>query len=71
MTKTRQDDQYSDEETARRLRRVLEGAFAGPPTPLKDVPTRSGKRRKLGKRRSKKASGASPAAKAKTGRRRT
>ena len=28
-----------------RLQAILQGAFAGPPTPLKDIPTRSGKQR--------------------------
>lgn len=39
------DDQYSAEETEQRLRKMLRGAFAGPPTPLAAVPTRHGKRR--------------------------
>jgi hypothetical protein len=30
-----------------RLQKILEGAFAGSPTPLKDIPTRHGKTRKL------------------------
>jgi hypothetical protein len=34
-----------DEETEQRLKRMLKGAFSGPPTPLKDIPTRSGKQR--------------------------
>jgi len=29
------------------LKRILQGAFAGPPTPLKEIPTRHGKTRKL------------------------
>jgi hypothetical protein len=32
------------EETTR-LQAILRGAFAGPPTPLKDIPTREGKPR--------------------------
>jgi hypothetical protein len=36
-----------DEETEDRLRKILKGAFSGSPTPLKDVPTRNGKRRKI------------------------
>lgn len=28
-----------------RLQAILQGAFAGPPTPLKDIPTRWGKQR--------------------------
>jgi hypothetical protein len=33
--------------TEQRLKAILQGAFAGPPTPLKDIPTRNGKPRKL------------------------
>ena len=40
------NDQYSKEETEQRLRKILEGAFGGPPTPLKDIPTRTGEKRK-------------------------
>lgn len=32
---------------AQRLQRILKGAFSGPPTPLKDIPTKSGESRKL------------------------
>jgi hypothetical protein len=34
-------------EEQQRLEAILKGAFAGPPTPLKDMPTRSGETRKL------------------------
>lgn len=34
-----------DQETQRRLQRILEGAFSGSPTTLKDIPTRFGKPR--------------------------
>jgi hypothetical protein len=30
-----------------RLRKILAGAFSGPPTPLKDIPTRAGESRSL------------------------
>jgi hypothetical protein len=30
-----------------RLQKILQGAFAGSPTPLKEIPTRHGKTRKL------------------------
>jgi hypothetical protein len=40
-------DSFSERETARHLGAILQGAFAGPPTPLKDIPTRHGKTRKL------------------------
>jgi hypothetical protein len=33
------------EETEQRLQKILQGAFDGPPTPLKDIPTRWGKQR--------------------------
>jgi hypothetical protein len=41
------NDQYSAEETKKRLQKTLQGAFSGPPTPLKDIPTQSGESRKL------------------------
>ena len=31
-------DQYSPEETEQRLRKLMRGAFAGPPTQMKDIP---------------------------------
>jgi len=52
---SKSDESYSDEETRQRLRKILRGAFSGPPTPLKAVPT------KQGKPRAKKASSASRA----------
>ena len=39
-----QDDQQFETQC---LQKILQGAFSGPPTPLKDIPTRSGKSRKL------------------------
>jgi hypothetical protein len=39
------DQQYGSKETERRLRKMLRGAFSGPPTPLKDIPTKSGESR--------------------------
>jgi hypothetical protein len=41
------DIRFSEEETEQRLQKVLRGAFSGPPTPLKDIPTREGESRKL------------------------
>jgi hypothetical protein len=38
-----------DAEDSQRLRTILRGAFAGPPTPLKDIPKRNGKKRTIGK----------------------
>jgi hypothetical protein len=40
----------------RRLQRMLQGAFAGPPTPLKDIPKKNGESRaKQHKKRRKRA----------------
>jgi hypothetical protein len=47
------DDQYSAEETEQRLQKILRGAFAGPPTPLKDIPTKTGESRSLKRKRTK------------------
>ena len=41
------DDHYIVEETQRRLQKTLQGAFAGPPIPLKDIPKRNGEARAL------------------------
>jgi hypothetical protein len=38
-------DQYSDEETARRVKAAIKGAFSGSPTPLKDIPKKNGESR--------------------------
>ena len=45
----KQPDQYSAEETERRVRAAVQGAFSGPPTPLKDIPKRNGEFRLVGK----------------------
>jgi hypothetical protein len=45
MSKRASDDQYSEQETQRRLDAVLRGAFSGPPTPLKNIPKKSGESR--------------------------
>lgn len=37
----------ADPKTDPRLQKILKGAFSGPPTPLKDIPTKSGESRKL------------------------
>jgi hypothetical protein len=42
---TDEDGSYPAKETEQRLQKILRGAFSGPPTPLKAVPTRHGKRR--------------------------
>ena len=42
-------DKYTAEEIQQRLKKTLEGAFSGPPTPLKDIPTRTGESRQLGR----------------------
>ena len=68
MTRKPQDDQYSERDTAQRLSKILRGAFAGAPTPLKEIPTEEGKRRKLRRAKPKKAASDSRRAKAKTAR---
>jgi hypothetical protein len=47
MPKEDPDQSGKKEEVEQRLKRVLQGAFSGPPTPLKDIPTRWGESRKL------------------------
>jgi hypothetical protein len=47
MARKQSDDSFSEKEAARRLQAVLRGAFAGPPTPLKDIPKRNGESRQL------------------------
>jgi hypothetical protein len=49
MARKQPDESFSEEETARRLEAALKGAFAGSPTPLKDIPKRNGKPRSVGK----------------------
>jgi hypothetical protein len=39
------NDRYGAEKTEQRLQKILQGAFSGPPTPLKDIPTRWGEQR--------------------------
>ena len=54
------EDNLSASEQKRRLEATLRGAFAGSPTPLKDIPTREGESRRLErKKRPKAASSAS------------
>jgi hypothetical protein len=36
---------------AERLQKLLKGAFSGPPTPLKDIPTRTGESRAVRKKK--------------------
>jgi hypothetical protein len=38
---------FMNDEQTERLQRILQGAFSGPPTPLKDIPTQHGESRKL------------------------
>jgi hypothetical protein len=37
----------ANETDHQRLQKILQGAFSGPPTPLKDIPTKTGESRKL------------------------
>jgi len=39
------NDDQRDDEAQQRLAKILESAFSGPPTPLKNIPTRWGKQR--------------------------
>ena len=41
----KEESSQSDADAQQRLKAILQGAFSGPPTPLKEVPTRSGKKR--------------------------
>jgi hypothetical protein len=41
------DDDCDAEQREKRLQKILRGAFSGSPTPLKNIPTRSGESRKL------------------------
>jgi hypothetical protein len=43
--KSDEGEKYSEQEAERRLEKTLQGAFSGPPMPLKDIPTRWGKKR--------------------------
>jgi hypothetical protein len=43
------DEKYSEKETQERLQKILQGAFSGPPTPLKDIPKRDGESRSVGR----------------------
>ncbi len=45
MARRQSQDSFSEEETARRLEAIFKGAFAGSPTPLKDIPKQNGKTR--------------------------
>lgn len=45
MARKQSEDLFSEQETVRRLEAVLQAAFAGAPTPLKDIPTRRGEQR--------------------------
>jgi len=49
MVRKQSEDSFSKQETARRVEAALRGAFAGPPTPLKDIPKRNGEPRSVGK----------------------
>jgi hypothetical protein len=42
MTNPIKEDELGSQETKQRLRRILRGAFSGPPTPLKRIPKKSG-----------------------------
>ena len=52
----RSRDQFNKEVTERRLETMLQGAFSGPPTPLKDIPKKTGKSRSAKSRNTSSAS---------------
>lgn len=45
------DDQYGCDETEQKLQKILRGAFTGAPTPLKDIPKKSGVTRAKAKKK--------------------
>jgi hypothetical protein len=45
------NQQYSPEETERRLRAILKGATKGPPTPLKAIPRKRAESRDRAKKK--------------------
>jgi hypothetical protein len=47
-------EQSSGKDAAKRLQSILRGAFAGPPTPLKDIPKKNGESRSLKRKTAKK-----------------
>lgn len=55
MPAKQSDDSYSQSETAQRMDKVLRGAFAGPPTPLKKIPKVNGDTRSIARRATPKA----------------
>jgi hypothetical protein len=44
-------DQSNTEKSAERLQKLLQGAFSGPPTPLKNIPKKNGESRRIGKKK--------------------
>ena len=52
---TKREEQYSPGDTDQRLGKILRGAFDGPPTPLKDIPKRSGESRAVRKKQPRRA----------------
>jgi hypothetical protein len=49
QTMTEQRDKINKRESHERLHAILQGAFAGPPTQLKDIPKRNGESRSQAK----------------------
>ena len=49
MTNNAKTETFSAEETERRVKAAVQGAFSGPPTPLKDIPKRNSESRVIGK----------------------
>jgi hypothetical protein len=55
MGKQNAEKPYSSREIAQRTHAMLRGAFAGAPTPLKEIPTKSGASRAHSQKRKKRA----------------
>lgn len=66
MAKQSRGDQYGKDEAVERLQKIMRGAFSGPPTPLKDIPKKSGESRASQKADHKKARRRSSRATSKT-----
>jgi len=56
---TSKQTDYPSKESKKRLQAILHGAFAGPPTKLKDIPKKSGESRAKRKQDAKSRSSAS------------
>lgn len=53
MAKNKRTDEFTAQETRRRVEAALRGAFAGSPTPLKEIPKKNGESRRSAKNKKK------------------